>query len=148
MDINVKIEAPGLADAIHALAEALAGVKVSSVKGAELRDSADVELRDALADALNTKEVVLDSKAAAQETEETPQVETPPTEDVKEEPPTHEVEETPAISKEAVRDKLAALAQEGKQAEVKKLFAKFGAKKLSEVPSEKYAELLKHAEAL
>ncbi|RCK10966.1 hypothetical protein DT075_27660 [Bacillus licheniformis] len=70
------------AEALFALAEALAGVKVSSVKGAELRDSADVELRDALADALNTKEVVLDSKAAAQETEETPQVETPPTEDV------------------------------------------------------------------
>ncbi|KMM56653.1 hypothetical protein ACH95_17150 [Bacillus glycinifermentans] len=127
MNINVNIKAPGLAAAIQALANALDKV-----------------------------EVVWDSKAVAQETEETPQVETPPTEDVKEEPSTQEVEETPnqeeeetpAISKEVVRDKLAALAQEGKQAEVKKLFAKFGAKKLSEVPAEKYAELLKHAEAL
>ncbi|MEK5100358.1 hypothetical protein [Bacillus sp. FSL W8-0848] len=120
MNITVNIKAPGLADAIQALAKALDNI-----------------------------EVVLDSKAVAQETEKAPQVETPPTEDVKEEPSTQEEEEeTPTISKEVVRDKLAALAQEGKQAEVKKLFAKFGAKKLSDVLPEKYAELLKHAEAL
>ncbi|WP_270568449.1 hypothetical protein [Bacillus sonorensis] len=66
MNINVNIKAPGLAAAIQALANALDKV-----------------------------EVVWDSKAVAQETEETPQVETPPTEDVKEEPSTQEVEETP-----------------------------------------------------
>lgn len=47
---------------------------------------------------------------------------------------------------EEVRHYLALLSQSGKQAEVKALITKYGAKKLSEIPKEKYPELLKDAE--
>lgn len=49
---------------------------------------------------------------------------------------------------EKVRAKLATLSQDGKQAEVKALITEFGAKKLSDIPAGKYAELLKKAEEL
>ncbi len=54
----------------------------------------------------------------------------------------------PEVTLEAVREKLAALSQAGKQAEVKKLINSFGAKKLTDVPPEKYPELLAAAEAI
>lgn len=56
--------------------------------------------------------------------------------------------EPPKVTLETVRAKLAALAQSGKQAEVKQLITNFGAKKLTEIPKEKYPELLKKAEEL
>ena len=56
--------------------------------------------------------------------------------------------EPPKVTLETVRAKLASLAQSGKQAEVKKLITSFGAKKLREIPKEKYPELLKKAEEL
>ena len=58
--------------------------------------------------------------------------------------------ETPAeeIKLEEVRAKLAALSQAGKQEQVKKLITKFGAKKLTEIPKDKYPELIQEAEAL
>ena len=49
---------------------------------------------------------------------------------------------------EEVRAKLAALSQEGKQVQVKELITGFGAKKLSDIPTEKYPELLTEAEKL
>lgn len=49
---------------------------------------------------------------------------------------------------EEVRAKLAALSQEGKQMQVKELITGFGAKKLSDIPTEKYPELLEEAEKL
>lgn len=49
---------------------------------------------------------------------------------------------------EKVRAKLAALSQDGKQAQVKALITEFGAKKLSDISAGKYAELLKKAEEL
>jgi Ca2+-binding EF-hand superfamily protein len=49
---------------------------------------------------------------------------------------------TSQVTLEEVRDKLASLAQSGKQEEVKELIASFGASKLTEIPAEKYAELL------
>ena len=42
-----------------------------------------------------------------------------------------------------VRARLAALSQNGKQAEVKALITKYEARKLSDIPAEKYPELLK-----
>ncbi|WP_039072593.1 hypothetical protein [Bacillus sp. MSP5.4] len=157
MDIKVKIEAPGLADAIHALAEALAGVKVSPVKGPELRDSADIELRDALADAVEDESPAeeqlvgaLPAESLASAKIEVPEAEPEKTKPAKAkaEAKAPKVEEAPAIDIKVVREKLAGKTQEGKQAEIKKLFAKFGVKKLSEVPKEKYAELLELAEEL
>ena len=49
---------------------------------------------------------------------------------------------------EEVRHHLALLSQSGKQAEVRALITKYGAKKLSEIPKEKYPELLKDAEGI
>lgn len=49
---------------------------------------------------------------------------------------------------EEVRVELATLSQDGKQAQVKALITELGAKKLSDVPAEKYVDLLKKAEEL
>ncbi len=49
---------------------------------------------------------------------------------------------------EDVRAKLAALAQDGKQVQVKELITSFGAKKLSDIPAERYPELLEKADKL
>lgn len=62
---------------------------------------------------------------------------------------TKEPEPTPEqITLEEVRAKLAALMQNGKQAQVKELLKKHGGKKLSDVPKESYPALLKDAEAV
>lgn len=52
------------------------------------------------------------------------------------------------IAIEQVRAKLATLSQAGKQKEVKGLIEKYGGKKLTDIQSDKYAELLKEAEVL
>lgn len=51
-----------------------------------------------------------------------------------------------AIELETVRAKLSALVQAGHKDAVQALFSQFGASKLSEVPEDKYAELLAAAE--
>lgn len=53
-----------------------------------------------------------------------------------------------AITLEEVRAKLAALSQAGKAAQVKDLIAQTGATKLTDVPADKYPELLEKAGAL
>lgn len=52
------------------------------------------------------------------------------------------------ITIEEVRAKLAALSQAGKQKEVKALIEKYGGKKLTDIKSDKYGDLLKEAEVL
>ena len=54
----------------------------------------------------------------------------------------------PAITLEEVRTVLAKLAQDGKQAELKALIGKYGAKRLSEVESKYYPAILKEAEVM
>lgn len=54
----------------------------------------------------------------------------------------------PTITLEEVRTVLAKLAQDGKQAELKALIGKYGAKRLSEVESKYYPSILKEAEAM
>ncbi len=49
------------------------------------------------------------------------------------------------ITFEDLRAVLAVLTRDGKQKEVKKLITKYGAKKLSDVPEDKYQELLDEA---
>ena len=56
--------------------------------------------------------------------------------------------EKQTVSLEQVREKLAALAKAGKQEQVKELITSYGASKLTEIPAEKYAELLEKAEAI
>ena len=52
------------------------------------------------------------------------------------------------LTMEVVRAKLAALSQAGKQAEVKALITKYGAEKLSDIPKDKYPDLIKDAEEI
>lgn len=64
-------------------------------------------------------------------------------------PATNEKKETAKpITLEEVRTKLAALTQSGKQAEVKALIKNHGGKKLSDIPKDKYPDLLKDAEEI
>lgn len=62
--------------------------------------------------------------------------------------PKPEQKTEPVIPLETVRAKLAALSREGKQSQVKALISEFGATKLTDIPAEKYGELLKAAEGL
>ncbi len=52
------------------------------------------------------------------------------------------------ITFQTVRAKLAALAEAGKQAEIKALITKYGAEKLSDIPEDRYPELLKDTESV
>ena len=52
------------------------------------------------------------------------------------------------VSLEEVRAILAAKSQAGKQPEVKALISKYGVSKLTDIPPEKYRDLLKDAEGI
>lgn len=54
----------------------------------------------------------------------------------------------PSLTIVEVRSKLADLRRNGKRDEIKDLLKKFGADKLTEVPEDKYPELMEKAEAL
>lgn len=56
--------------------------------------------------------------------------------------------ERPKYTLEQVRAKLADLQRQGKRAEVKALIQSFGVSKLSEVPAERYDELMAKAEEI
>lgn len=95
-----------------------------------------------LVSTVETKEPVQTATVTVQPTQVTPppvQEETQDThaEDTGEEEKTYTMEE--------VRAKLAALNKAGKRSEVKALLAGFGAEKLSEIPKEKYTELMDKA---
>lgn len=57
-------------------------------------------------------------------------------------------EKNKVVTLEEVRGFLARLSQDGKQQKVKALIEKFGGKRLSDIPKQKYGELLKEAEAI
>ena len=57
-------------------------------------------------------------------------------------------EKSKTVTLEEVREVLSKLAQNGKQKEVKGLIKKFGAKKLTDIPKDKYSDLLKEAELI
>jgi len=59
-----------------------------------------------------------------------------------------EEEKAPKISLEDVRAVLAIKSRDGKTLEVRKLINTYGVTKLSDVPEEKYRELMAKAEAL
>lgn len=61
---------------------------------------------------------------------------------------TNKAKEDKEITLEEVRGVLAKLSKDGKQAEVKGLIKKFGAKKLTDISKDKYPELLKEAEMI
>ena len=135
MDINVKIEAPALVDAINALAVAIAGnieilmnlPQVAEMGGAAIAPSPVTE----------TAKTVTEPPQTVSETSETV------TDNSK-----SVTEDKPVVTLEQVRAKLAALSQAGKQPQVKELINKYGAKKLTEIAPEHFAAVLKEAEAV
>lgn len=138
MNITIEIKAPELAKAIEALAIALSGNSVQN-----------------LAVALNGKELAQATNKAAKE-EKAPEPEKPVSEPdpAKEEKAAREEitagkDEVPAIKLETVRATLAKLSQSGKQAQVKAIITDIGkAKKLTEIDTSLYAEVLAAAEAI
>jgi len=120
MNINVKLklESPELMVAIIALAEALPHIQINDVLSSKECQAVEWDHKT------GSK-----NEALVEETEIKKQ----------------EVKE---ITLEEVRAKLAALSQDGRQAQVKALITEFGAKKLSDIPSSKYRELLEKAEVL
>ena len=134
--IDVTVAAPELAEAINHLAEGLphfSSANEIAKEPAEVMESVDEkkpkksakgkkQSKSTNADASTPRE----STAAEKSTEQ----------------------EGKKVSLEEVRAKLAALSQDGKQAQVKELITAFGAEKLSDVPVEKYPELLEKAEVL
>ena len=132
--INVNINAPELSSAIQALAATLLASKSSP--SCDRCESTEAPEQSAI---ITNEQVKAVLEKTVEQTAE-PEAEADP---VKEEP----VSET-NVTLEQVRAKLAALSQAGKQAQVKKLITDFGATKLTEIPAEKYAELLAQAEEI
>jgi hypothetical protein len=130
MEITLKIQAPEIVDALNALATAIAGnLEVL------LRIPAVQEIGGAaIAPPPVTEKLKNDTKPAktVNETAET----------------VNETAETETFTLEQVRAELANLSRAGKQTEVKALLNSFGVKKLTEIPAEKYPELMKEAEAI
>ncbi len=115
LNVNIKIEASELAGAIQALAGALAR-------------------RGGIEQVVNYTPVT--QKAADPEPEKVAPEEVVPA-------PKEDI--APEIPLETVRKKLADLSQSGKQAEVRALITGFGVSKLTEIPKDKYPELMKKA---
>ncbi len=145
MNINLNITAIGICEAVNNLASAILGMGANSVGAVEQAQPATRKPR-----ATKTTEAAPTIEPATEITPE-PVAETatavePIPEVVTE--PTPAVEDAPKFTLEAVRAKLGALSAAGHAPAIKELFGKFGAKKLTEVPAENYAELMAAAEEL
>ncbi|PPB10880.1 hypothetical protein [Brevibacillus laterosporus] len=120
MNITVTISAPELANAIQTLAQALSTGSTAEV----------IPFKVPTESATDKKEKpTAERKAAKEEAKEGGA-------------------EEQIVSLETVRAKLAALSKSGKQTEVKALIASFDASKLTNIPAERYGELLAKAEAI
>lgn len=129
MNINITITAPELIEAMNRLADAL---QAGQVKPAQVE-----QVVEKLQEEAKPRKPKADKPAPAPEPEPEPVTEETAT----------DVTAT-NITLDDIRIKLGNLSQAGKQAEVKKLIASYGATKLSEITSEKYADLMAEAEAL
>ncbi|WP_027628136.1 hypothetical protein [Ruminiclostridium cellobioparum] len=116
--VNVNVSAPELSSALNNLALAMGGRAITSAEST----------KDEAKKATNSK--------ADKKEKEKPQ----------KDPEPEKTDEPVVITLEEVRGKLAELTRAGKP--VKELINKFGASKLSEIPPEKFAEVLKEAEGL
>ena len=132
LEITVRLEAPELAASLDNLAAAIANKPLTAAPTTTTK-------------AKKEKEPAATAPAASATPEPTTQP-APETASTSEFAPATAPEATYTLVQ--VREKLATLSQAGKQAQVKTLITKMGAAKLSDVPAEKYAELMKEAEAL
>lgn len=139
MDITVRMNS---AEAITAISSGTLLVLIEAVHAAEHSP----EAKDAKTPEVKAQKPV--PTVAMKSTEELKEAQTENA-DVKEEikaevkPPV--ADGPPEITLEQVRAKLAELSKIGKQDQVKVLLVSYGAKKLSDVSKEKYAELLEKA---
>ena len=120
MDINIKvrIDSPDIMNALLALAEALPQMKLDTATSVKEGQTTEIKAES------KSEEIVQAGK-----------------DEKKEEVPK-------PITLEEVRSKLSSLSQNGKQAAVKALIKSFGVNKLTDIPKEKYPELLKAAEEI
>lgn len=140
MKINLHIEADTpeeVKKAIGELAGALSAATTNSTPSEKSGASKQTKSTPAKSTAAAT------TTATSEPTSESNPESTPTSEP--EANPTSANLETPPVSLEEVRAKLASLSQSGKQAQVKELITKFGASKLTDIPAEKYSELLEEA---
>ena len=125
MDINIKvrIDSPDIMNALLALAEALTQMKLGTAISVKEGQTTEVKGAGVKAES-KSEEIVQAGK-----------------DEKKEEAPK-------PITLEEVRSKLSSLSQNGKQAAVKALIKSFGVNKLTDIPKERYLELLKAAEEI
>lgn len=126
MEINIKIEAPGLEAAITSLAAALNGAGLTQIQP-------------------DTTKATKTTKKADKPVKEAKKTEPEPDTPAEAEEETTEEKSSTGLTFEQVRVKLAEVSQKGKQKELKALISSFGVAKLSDIPEEKYAELLEKA---
>lgn len=123
MNITIKVEAPEIVEAIDRLSQSILMVTTPRIVHDEPAPKAKRVKAEAPAPAPAA------APAAA------PEAETP-------------TPEAAPVTLVQVRARLAELSSEGKKEAIKKLMADFGVSKLTEVPEEKYSELMSAAEAL
>jgi len=141
MEITINVAAPELAAAINNLANAF--VNKPTLVITDILAATKPEKSIKKVENISTEKSTIPAK-----TEEKVQVDKPQENDPISEPEPEKPEEITSYTLVQVREKLAALSQAGKQVQVKALITKTGATKLSEIPPEKYSELMKEAEAL
>jgi hypothetical protein len=131
INVTVRLESPELMAAILALAEALPQMRLGTF--VPCKEAVQAEgLKNEVGQSKRSEEVQAEKLRKEVLETETPKI-------VQTEIST---EQAKTIVIEDVRAKLAALSQAGKQKEVKALINKFGGNKLSEIPEEKYAQLI------
>ncbi len=133
IEIKVTVEAPELAVSIQGLATVMAALLKQN-------DARQPQILQPEVKAIGA------NKPEQPKTEQPLQGATPETAGTTE--TAKEIDPKPEYTLEQVRAKLAALSQDGKQAQVKKIITEAGAKKLTEIPPEKYAEVMAKAEAI
>lgn len=121
MNITIKVEAPEIVQAIDRLSQSILMATTPRIVHDEPAPKA--------------KRVKAEAPAPAPAVAPAPEAETP-------------ASEAAPVTLVQVRARLAELSSEGKKEAIKKLMADFGVSKLTEVPEEKYSELMSAAEAL
>ncbi len=148
--VTVNINAPELATAIGALAMALSCQQTTPAIteiAATAQPSALEIVHEKPVIVHETPETVHETTKTERKTAKKPITEVAP-EPTPAAAPEPKPEPVPEVSLEQVRDKLATLSSAGKRAQVKELLSQFGVSKLTEIPKERYAELLAAAEAI
>lgn len=142
MNIVVEIKAPELANALLAIAAAFGGnvavtktavvAETKKEKTVEKVENTKVESdKEIEAEKVTPEEIPPSDKVAADAKDKAQDAET--------------TSEETTYTLEQVREKLAGLSRGGKRAEVKALIESCGVSKLTEIPAEKYAEVMKKA---